>query len=84
MKIQEHKCKQLSEANKDSECKCNYQIVYCQPNDKYEERKVWAMVNNNDDYYSPPYINFCPFCGEDLIKRIPNKIVPIKRHHYIS
>lgn len=82
MITREHKCEELEKANNDSEANCTFQIVKCNP--EGEERNIWALVNNDDDYYSPPYINFCPFCGKDLTEIEVNTVVPIKEHHYIG
>ena len=74
----EHKCQELAKANQDSENNCKFTIEYylCHKHDDINNitRWVWLLLNNDDDYYRPPYINFCPFCGEDLNKTKHNEV----------
>jgi hypothetical protein len=66
-----HECQELTKVNRDKETNCIFTIEHYQYN---PTRNVWGLLNNNDDYYSPAYISFCPFCGEDLNKTYPNEI----------
>ena len=56
----EHKCEELEKINGDKQSLYEYTII------KDSETSLWQLLNNSDDYYSPPYIYFCPFCGEKL------------------
>jgi len=72
----EHKCKELDLANADEETNCEFTIKYTlwHVSGLYTDMPEsvgkcnWKLINNEDEHYSPPYINYCPYCGEKLGK----------------
>ena len=67
-----HECKGLDKAN--TKGNTSFTIRYCSSyisifdSNKPPTRGElsWKLLNNDDDYYSAEYINYCPYCGKKL------------------
>ena len=57
----EHSCKELDALNSIGEVKTYFTIDPPKIGELY-----WHLWNNDDDYYSPEYIIYCPYCGKKL------------------
>lgn len=68
-----HKCTKMDEVNKEG--RSNFTIVFevacvhiAGVHKVPDPPPQWHLWNNDDDYYSPEYINYCPFCGKELTR----------------
>lgn len=59
MNICAHICSALAKYNQEEN---HHSFVI----EKEESSDKWKLLGNDDDYYMPDFILYCPFCGQKL------------------